>query len=289
MATTATTFSSASTLHQNWVKGWDLAANEESVFTKHCHDYTGEAGDGLANQINISIMGLMGQQTAAAGHVGTGITPTDEGGSNVSATPTFVFSAWYPTEVAISRLASRGPTAIAAAKKQLLSATMTKVDTTGTTLASSLTTSVEGGAVVLDHALMVRSLKDLLVQGKEHAKAGGRFQFLIHPAQADALLSIPTITAANVRGDKANPNVSGWVWDAWGAGIEESGNVLTSAGIAYNMLFIPDKTFGVAYNMKPKLLAPQQEELLHRFISVAEVGFVEVFDYDAVLMKTNDT
>jgi len=284
MAITATGL--ASVLHQKWTPGFALAANEESVFTKYCKDYTGEAGK-MANQINISIMGVMNQQTAAAGATGISLTENTEAGSSVNATPTFIYSAWYLSLVGLSRLAERGPAAEAAAKQQLMAAVMTKIDTTGTAINANLTTSIEGGAVVLDKALMLKCLKDLITQGKDHFKAGNRGQFVIYPSQSDALLNIPEITSATIRGDKANPNVSGWVWDAWNCGIEESGNVYTSAGIAYNVLIIPEKTYGVAYNMKTQLLPPQQVEIQTRFIAVAEVGFVEVFDADGVLMKTN--
>lgn len=294
MALSATSI--ANLLVQKYKPGFALGANEESVFTKYCDDATGRAGK-MANQINIRILGggLTGQ-TIVAGGSGLTLTDTSEAGSSVNATPTFIYNAAYLSLPALSRLAEDGPAAEAAYKAQLMASVMTKIDTTGTNLAQYLTTSVEGGAVTLDQALMTKCLKDLITQGKDHFGAGKRAVFLIHPAQSDALLNIPTITAANIRGDSVNPIPSGWVWDAWNCKIEESGNVYSTGGIAYNMLFIPGEnaspnakmgTFAVAYNMKPQPLDPQPVEAQMRFITVAEVGFVEVFDYDGVLMKTN--
>ena len=282
MASTPTTLTSV--LRQKWAPGFALAAVEESVFSKHCKDYTGSAGK-MNNQININIAPVMDGVTASS--TATTTTDTTTSWTSVNATPSFLYSSWYPTVILLSRLAEEGPAAEAAAKRQLMAAIATKEDTTGTALVASLTTSIEGGAVSLDKALMLKCLKDLLTQAKDHFKAGSRAQFVIYPSQSDALLNIPEITAANIRGDKANPNVSGWVWDAWNCGVEESGNITVTAGVADNVLFIPDKTFGKAYNMKPQLLPEQNDELVTRFIAVEEVGFVEVFDYDGVRMKTN--
>lgn len=279
MASTPTTLSSV--LRQEWAPGFELACVEESVFSKHAKKYSSSK---LNNQLNINIIPAMTGVTAAA----TATTTTDDTTSwtSVNATPSFLYASWYPTVILLSRLAEEGPAAKAGAKRQLAAALATKEDTTGTALVASLTTSIEGGAVSLDKALMLKCLKDLAVNAKDHWKPGKtKGQFIIYPSQTDALLSIPEITAADIRGDSANPNVSGWVWNAWNCGIEESGNLTVSAGVADGVLLIPDKTFGKGYNMTAQFLPEQNDELVVRFITVEEVGFVEVFDYDGVRVK----
>lgn len=282
-ALTATSI--ANLLVTKWRPGILTAANEETVMAKHFFDATAGASK-MANQIKIRKLGRLSTSTLAAGDTPTSLTNATEGGSVVNINPTFFYSVAYLSMVGISRLAEDGPAAEAAYKKQLMATMATKVDTLATANVSSLT-NIEGGAVNLDQSLMLKSLKTLVTNAKDAFKVGKtRAHFVIHPFQTDALLAIPSLTAADIRGDSMNPNVSGWVWTAWNSTVEESGNIATSAGIANNCLFL-EECFASAWNMKPQLLDPQPVEAEIRFVALGEYGSGVLFDEYGVWIKTN--
>jgi hypothetical protein len=89
--------------------------------------------------------------------------------------------------------------------------------------------------------------------------------------------AIQGITHAYARGDGASPTVKGVVHDAWGLTLTESGNILVSGGVAYNMLFTEEA--GVAgYNLDVTVKKEQEFEAVTRLIVEGEAGFDEVFD-----------
>ena len=99
----------------------------------------------------------------------------------------------------------------------------------------------------------------------------------VHVLRTADLLNIPDITAANVRGDSMNPNVTGRVWTAWGMDVGESGNISTSGGAAHNLLHIkPSHLLG--YNEEPNLLDPQQNGLATLLIAYTSYAVGEVWD-----------
>jgi len=275
----------ANLLTKEWRAGILLAANEESVFMPNMMDASAGAVK-LRNGLYVRKLGTMTAQSLSGSGLHSSLTYNTEAGSVVLLSPSTPYSAVELNVDTLMEIDSQ-PMLKAAYKEQLMASIGENMDsTTAQSLIPALTTSVEGGAVALSKALMLTCLKDLIVQAKDRFKPGKtRGHFIIHPNQSDALLDIPEITAANIRGDSQNPNVKGWVWDAWNCSVEESGNIHTAAGVAYNVLFLED-AFAKAWGTKPYFLDPQFEGLLVRLICVGQYGVGTIFDEYAVMMKT---
>jgi hypothetical protein len=156
----------------------------------------------------------------------------------------------------------------------------------GASQASSLS-QVTGGAQNNDKALMLDALQTLVVSGKSAFKAGKtRAHFRIINTQFKASLTISDVSDASIRGDNQSGVTKGWISKLWNCSFDESGNVYTSGGIAFNMLYLP-LAEAIAFTQKPMLLPPQSDELLIREIALMEFGVGEIFDEYGVVMKTN--
>jgi hypothetical protein len=171
-------------------------------------------------------------------------------------------------------------------KKQSMAALATQIDVTAAGLAALLGTNIVGsGAVNIDKSLLLAAQSKLLTSARSAFKPGQMAYLCIHPSQSQYLMDIPEITAANIRGDSSNPNVKGWVWQAFGWEVRESGNILQSGGITHNMLFVSD-AFAIGYNQRPKMLPLQDIEAYYNLITICEHGEVELFDEYAVDIRT---
>jgi hypothetical protein len=98
--------------------------------------------------------------------------------------------------------------------------------------------------------------------GKQFWKPGQNGPFcVVHVSQVNDLLNIDGITNAQIRGDDANPVVTGWVAKAYGVDFYESGNVYVTGGNCYNVVCIP-RAFGISYNQRP---TPKVDEFMLTF------------------------
>lgn len=157
------------------------------------------------------------------------------------------------------------------------------MDANGLSLAGSLGTTL--GPSNLDKTVLTSALATLRQNAKEHVKNGSMLRFKYHPSQHDNLLTIAEIANAELRGDSENPNVKGFVIKAWGMTFEETGSIYETGGNKYNVLFA-DSAFGKAFNYEPNVLAPQEAGLTTRFVAYGEWAFIEVFDEDALAIRS---
>lgn len=272
-----------------WNPGLLLAANEEmmiaDVFSKP---------DGVEYVNGGLVFRKIARQTAATlGPTGSSITYNANTETAVTASPTFIYAATQVGLHTLSRLVGdidniKGTGQLMSAyKKQCMAALATQIDSSAAGLAPSFGTNVVGsGAVDISKSLILNALQKLITSARDNFKVGKTTAYLcIHPSQANFLLDIPEITAANIRGDSENPNVKGWVWNAWGLNVRESGNITQNAGVTYNMLFTTDAC-AIGYNQRPVALPLQDIDAFFNLICVAESGVVELFDEYAAQVLT---
>jgi hypothetical protein len=175
-------------------------------------------------------------------------------------------------------------------KTQLQKTLVAGIDVQAGALVPSLSTNIVGsGAVPISKSLLLSALSKLSNSAKEMFVLGKTTCYLtVHGLRTADLLNIPDITAANVRGDTVNPNVTGRVWTAWGMDVGESGNVSTSGGAAHNLLHIRESHV-LAYNEEPNVLDPQTNGLATLLIGYTNFGVGEVFDEWAVDIQSSST
>ena len=277
-----TTF--ANGLVEEWRPGFYEAANEERVVSDMFTDAT-EGATKLKKKIHIRIIPTASVQTGAPTN-GTGGTYNTASPTDKTGTPIFYYTGIEWRYDTLTQLQNESASARAAWKNQLLKALATKIDTVGAAQASTLS-QVVGGAQNNDKALMLDALQTLNVSAKDEFKPGKTMgHFRIINTQFKASLTIADVSDASIRGDNQAGVTKGWLSKLWNCSFQDSGNVYTSGGIAFNMLYLP-LCEALAFNQQAMLLPPQPDELLIREIAILEFAAFEQFDDYGVVMKTN--
>lgn len=155
--------------------------------------------------------------------------------------------------------------------------------------ASTLATNTTGsGTAVIDKPGLLNLLEKLRFAARSAIKLGEtKLWTIIHPGQFGDLMTVPELTAANLRGDSQDPNVRGMVLNGLGLNYKVSGNVYTSGGAAFNVIFVPE-AFGIGWNEKPVVMA-QEFELQYRIIAYSNFAHAVVWDDRAALYETTAT
>lgn len=276
-------------MEQTWRPTFALVANDELVIGKDFD--TPDELTKIGNTINVSKISVIPAQNlgTTVEMAASSLTYQQNTELNVAISARDDYNAVSLGRNAMTRLL-RSASYQAGVKKQLISGLMTGVDVQCGALATSLSTNIVGsGAVSISKSLLASALSKLAASAKENFRLGFTPAYLVvYPLQLDDLLLIPDITSANIRGDEANPMVSGRFWPVYNTVIGESGNISTSGGAAHNLLHIKQSHL-LAYGEQPDLLAPQEfglATLIHAYVNYA-AG--EVFDEYAVDVQTATT
>jgi len=270
-------------LEETWEDELIPAATEEMRVVNNFRKstVTGRFGDTL----NISKVAAIVAQTASSSFTGLSLSGTENTEENVTVAASFAYAKAY-----IAHNVTTDMVRIASFRKglrtQLAAALATKIDVDGATLVASVSGVKGSGVDHLTKSLLLDSLGTIVKNVRNLWRPGKKNLYLcFHPDELEYVLNIPEITAANVRGDASNPNVSGFVWDAWGMNLDESGNVYQASGVTHNLLHVPESHVK-AYNIEPTPLEPQMEELQYRLIWYVGYGVGEVFDEYALDLQT---
>lgn len=279
----------ANILEQTWRPRFALEANEEMVIGRNFDGADGVTK--IGNTLNISKIAVKSANnlsTTAQVDAGALTFETDTE-SNIAVTVRDDYSAVSLGRPGQARML-RSVDFQAGVKQQLMAALMTGIDVQCGALVPSLATNIVGSGVVnITKSLLLSAIGKLVASAKEKYKIGQTTAYLcVYSLQADDLLAIPDITAADVRGDRVNPNVTGRIWPAYGLEVGESGNISTSGGAAHNFLHVRESHV-LAYNEEPNPLDPQMNGLAMLFIAFASYGVGEVFDEWAVDMQSQTT
>ena len=286
MATITPGGSALALLEQTWRPTLATQANEEMRIA-NTFDDGNEGVSRFANQLNVRKILRIPSTTLGASTAGTGLTYTANTEVNVPVTPTFAYGAVEISRQTLTRLLA-DKALQAAYRKQIAAGLATKVDADAGQQASLLTTTIKGGiAQTADKNFLLDGIGALIEQARDLYEPGNGGWAYLHytPRQYKYVHAINEIINAQVRGDGEQVIRKGWVWDAYGLALSETGNVYSAAGIAHNLLHIR-QSHVVAYNAKPDFLSPQEFELVIRLIAFVEYGVGKVWDEYAVDMQT---
>lgn len=168
---------------------------------------------------------------------------------------------------------------IAGYRKQMLAALDEKLDFELLDLADDASLTESGASFT--EAIWLAAVAKLAKNAKRKFRVGKTpYNLVIHPDHMAAAMQIDSIKSYIVRGN-AGAAQTGALVSTWGANIEESGLVKSSAGTEYNPLFIKD-AWALGWNQKPFILKPQEDGLVTRFIGYFEAGVAEWFDSSIV-------
>ena len=171
-----------------------------------------------------------------------------------------------------------------AVRQQFLRSLAADIDTECTGLGDNLSVTVSDTNL---SAALIRQAVGLLKNNAQREYKIGKVTAVlrIHSSQTQHLYGIPEVTNANLRGDKANPNVTGILVEVWGCDVDITGNITSSGGNRHNMLFLKE-AFALGYNQEPKLAPPQDNGFATLIMASADCGAAELYDNYAVDIQT---
>lgn len=285
MATITPGGSLTNVLEAEWAPTFKLQCNEEArIFP------TFDTPDGVSkigNLLHISkISRITPTAVALATNDGKSLTYTANTENDFTVSPSFAYGAVEITQMAEQRLL-RMPNYKAGLRKQIVAGLVAKKDADAGLLATSVSTTKGGIAQNFDKTFLLDGIGTLVENARDMYSPGqGKWAFLhIHPRQLKNILAINEITNAQIRGDAEKPIRTGWVWEAYGLALSESGNVYVTGGVAHNLLHIKEShVYGL--NADFGFLPEQKFELVTRVIAFGEYGMAEQWDEYAVDMQT---
>lgn len=268
----------AAHIRKVWSKEIGLEANEEQVGVPHFKSL-----EKIEGELAYRKFATLSTSSLANNAVGETLTRAGNTEVTVSATPQ---TEYVMTVVNLNTAARCAFDPKVPLRQQMEGALYERVDRVALALAGGLTTSIVGTAASsLTDPLIREAKRKLIVAGKSHYKVGKKkFVTVIHPNEFENLDGIEAFFRADVRGDKANPLVSGAVYEVRGGYWFESGNVLQDTATR-NVMFLPDSTFGIGFNQK-YAVKMEEFELIYKLIAWVDFGVMECWDQYGVLINT---
>lgn len=271
----------ANVLKEIWTSEWYLNPTEESVVASFVTQPNGVQKFG--NKLHLRKIKTIGASTLSATTSGESLTETQNTEVEVTVSPSLKYNFVSIGEHLKTRIIDDGPFQ-AGVRKQMLAGLTEAIDTDLFTLAASLS-HTESGADV-DKAMLLSAIGQLAEYGKGHIKVGETDLLLVvHPREIKNVLDTNEFMNAQFRGDSSNPAVKGWVANAYGVTMRESGLVYNPAGTAYQPL-IDKMAWVIAWNQKPMLKDVQEFLLNTRLVAFTEYGVNEFFNEYGVSLNT---
>jgi hypothetical protein len=265
------------------VYGSEWAANptEEAVIAGFVHQPNGVSR--IGNKLHLPKVATIAATTLGSTSSGNSLTQTQNTEVDTTYSPTAKYSYVGINAHAKTRIINDGAYQ-AVVRKQMLAGLEEAIDTDLFTLAASLS-HTESGADV-DKTMLLSAIGQLAEFGKGHIKVGQTdLMLVVHPREIKNVLATNEFVNAQFRGDSSNPAVKGWVANAYGVTMRESGLVYNPAGTAYQPL-LEKMAWVLAWNQKPTVLDVQQYQLETRLIAWCEYAVGEFFDQYGVSLNT---
>ena len=245
--------------------------------------------DGYGKAVNIGVVDTATSNTLAGSTTGdlNNLTFNQDTETSVAISPTRLYSALQLSPSARSRFL-RSEDFRAKKGAQLRAAIAAAVDVTGATLASSLSQTVGGAGQDISDSLLASALALLTKNAKEYFRPGKTRAYLyVTPMQVDNVILQANWNNAQVRGDGSSAVASGWTNDAYNIAMQPSGNVYTSAGIAYNLLHVKGSHY-LCWWEQIHQMEPQIHGVDTFLIATGEHGEAEIDDDLGVAVLTQD-
>lgn len=266
----------------NWIEQhWDpeifIAAYEESViiplFTKM---------EKPGKQLNFRKHATLSTLQLGESSAGSSLTFAANTETVNTATPSTRYCA---TEVNANVLARMMADPEDTLRKSVEMSLAAKMDNLAGALFAALSTSTVGsGAASIDKTAILEAQRKLAVAAKMYYKPGVTpASVVVASSKTDQLTAISDFMSAQVRGDNANPIVTGWLFEAMGFKFYETGSLTFDTSL-HNCMFVKP-AFGIGYNQRPTVKL-QQYQLADRIIAWADFAVIERDDACAVDIQT---
>lgn len=276
----------ANALRSHWDGRFMRRPNENRNITRYFTEPVDV--DKIGDTLYMRILPVQPANALANSAAGTGLIYDNTAVDRVAAVPAFSYSAIAPTLVLVERMENPDEAKMLAGyRTQLTAGLWSSIEATAAQNATTISTML-GAPSNISEALFLQAKGILRGQAKEYAdqESGDPAMHLVYDTtQIQYVESIPAITHAMIRGDKANPTVNGPVQQGWGFRFNASANIYKDSNIAYNMLFTKE-AFVIGFNAKPRLLDPQPVEALVRYIAIADAASTELLDECAVIIRS---
>jgi hypothetical protein len=274
-------------IRRRWSPRFHLDTSEAMAIA---NVFSGGVGERIEGQLIVRKVGTMNAVKAAgtAALDTTSLTYEQDIEAGITVDPQFAYAAAAYTKPVMTRMLEF-PEFMKAKREQFMRSLALVEDIDAGALFDDLATTVlGGGAATFTQDLFFQALGELRTQAAREFIPGdpSTLAYLrIHPKQLRYAFAIAAISQAHIRGDAANPMVTGRLNDALGVSIKFTGNVMSSGGAFHNCLFIAD-AFIRAMNLDAEFQDEQWNGLALQIIACKEYGVQEVYDNYAVDIQT---
>lgn len=277
-AAITTSTEAASILKEVWDSQFSLDPTEEAIVAPLVAEPVGVQK--IGKKLHLRKIKAISSQTvtASATLVADNLTYSTNTEEEIQVTPTAYYAGIELNPDTLNQIIDDG-NAIAGWRKQMLAALDEVIDTKLLDLAGSA--SLVESSASFDDATWRAAVAKLAKNAKRKFRIGKTpYNLILHPDVLAQALNISALKEYQIRGT-AGSATSGSLVTTYGANIEESGLVKNTAGVKYNPLFIQD-AWALGWNQKPKMLEPQMDGLVMRFLCYTEFGVAEWFDSSIV-------
>lgn len=236
---------------QVWARELEQAVYEQQVMAPLCKrlEKTGE-------QIHVRKLGALGRTTPAAGDALLNLTYSIGADTEVTQTPQTSYVALALNFNFLVRML-QDPTDDFRTSAE--ASVAEGIDVVVCTLVDDLTQTVGGVGQNVTEATFLDGLVTLKNSAKQKAMPGNRVFIFHHNQLDDVIPSTQNWMQYQIRGDGTSPVVTGELKDVYGFRMLESGNIQNVGGLFHNPLFVPDHTFGLAYNQTPTVRVEERD------------------------------
>lgn len=277
-AAITTSTEAASILKEVWDSQFSLDPTEEAIVAPLVAEPVGVQK--IGKKLHLRKIKAISSQTVTASTtlVSDNLTYSTNTEEEIQVTPTAYYAGIELNPDTLNQIIDDG-NAIAGWRKQMLAALDEVIDTKLLDLAGSA--SLVESSASFDDATWRAAVAKLAKNAKRKFRIGKTpYNLILHPDVLAQALNISALKEYQIRGT-AGSATSGSLVTTYGANIEESGLVKNTAGVKYNPLFIQD-AWALGWNQKPKMLEPQMDGLVMRFLCYTEFGVAEWFDSSIV-------
>jgi hypothetical protein len=236
---------------QVWAREIEMAVYEPQVMAPLCKrlEKTGE-------QLHVRKFGTLGRTTPASTDALLNLTYSIGTDTEVTATPQTSYVALALNLNFLVRMLQDPTDEFRTAAE---SSVAEGIDVVVCTLADDLTTTVGGVGQNVTEATFLDGLVSLKNSAKQKAMPGNRVFIFHHNQLDDVIPSTQNWTQYQIRGDGKSPVVTGELKEVYGFKLLESGNIQNVGALFHNPLFVPDHTFGLAYNQTPTVKVEERD------------------------------
>jgi hypothetical protein len=268
-------------LAEEWVAGFDVEAQEKAVLWPQVRQLPRPRQ--ILHLPRLDTISSSVFSTSLAGT--TGLTFSSNAETEFTATSRMRI---IPLEISFDTLQQTAADPVPEWKEMFPKSLGSGIDSDVLALASSLTTSVLGSnAVDLSYGLIAEGHRDIVTNAKEFFEPRERSRGIcvVAATQDDHLISIDQLINAQIRGDRMNPVVTGWVATAVGFDFYESTNVQVTGGNTANNIMLVPRALGIGFNQRPTVFE-ENFQVWRRVIAWSHYAYGAIREEYASLIRT---